>query len=195
MAIILFGGSFDPVHNGHLAMARAALDFLPSARLVMIPAACSPFKMGRSMASEQHRLAMCRLAVGDDPHITVSDIEFSMEKPSYTVRTVERLQLETADDYYFLCGADSFLSLARWKEYQKLLSMVSFLVANRDGAADDALQAQKRWVEQNGGTAYLLSMPRVDVSSTQVRQDATEQSHLLPPLVARYIQENGLYKE
>lgn len=198
MATILFGGSFDPIHNGHLAMAKAALHHLPQATLLLIPAACSPFKTDRAMTDEAHRLAMCRLAAKEDPRIAVTDMEFYMEKPSYTVRTVEALLQKKPDDYYFLCGADAFLSLHRWKEYHKLIGMVTFLAVDRSGALPEQMLWQKQAIEQDGGQVVLLTMEQIPVSSTQIRQAIAENQSvhtMVPPLVARYLLENHLYKE
>ena len=198
MATILFGGSFDPIHNGHFSMAKTALDFLPQAELLLIPAACSPFKTQSKAADPTHRLAMCRLAADNHPRMQVTDVEFHLETPSYTVRTVEALQKAKQDSYYFLCGADSFLSLQRWKEYEKLIGLVTFLAVNRDDSRPHEMTAQKEQIEADGGKVILLNMPKVAVSSTQIRnairlgQPLTD---LVPPLVAQYIQENNLYKE
>ncbi len=198
MAIILFGGSFDPIHNGHLAMAQAALSLLPEAHLWIIPAACSPFKTNQRVTAEKHRLAMCRLATQNHPRITVTDVEFTLPKPSYTVCTVEHLQKQHPDRYYFLCGADAFLSLEKWKDYPKLFQMVTFLVADRQGAKEGALAAQKKWVESKGGNVAFLPMEKVPLSSTAVRtgllQSPPEFSGV-PKAVAEYIKHNKLYQE
>jgi nicotinate-nucleotide adenylyltransferase len=198
MEIILFGGSFDPIHNGHLAMMQTALDFLPHARLVLMPAACSPFKTHKTQTAEQHRLQMCRLATEKMNRVSVSDMEFFMEKPSYTIRTVEKLQNQQAGDYYFLCGADSFLSLDKWKEYERLIQKVTFLVINRGEGSLDRLEGQKAFVERLGGGAHILKMEKHPASSTLVREQIKAQKidrQLLCSSVLRYIQENGLYKE
>lgn len=198
MAIILFGGSFDPIHNGHLSMAQAALSFLPDAQLWLIPAACSPFKTSQRVTAENHRLAMCRLATQNQPRIAVTDVEFTLPKPSYTVHTVAHLQKEHPDAYYFLCGADAFLSLAQWKDYEQLFKMVTFLVADRQGANEGALDAQKEWVEQKGGRVQFLPMEKVPLSSTIVRAALTKTPRDtcgVPQAVAEYIRQNKLYQE
>ncbi len=198
MATILFGGSFDPIHNGHLAMVQAAKDCLPKASVLLLPAACSPFKTHRSAARPDHRLAMCRLAVQGEERTQVSDLEFHLPTPSYTVKTVRYLQNLAADSYYFLCGADSYLSLPLWHEYADLLKRVTFLVAHRLGSEEEQLSQQQAWVEQNGGQTIFLPMKQLPVSSSQVRQCLLEGKSietLVPPAVLRYIQENHLYQE
>lgn len=198
MATIVFGGSFNPVHIGHLFMAQAALKQVPNATLIWMPAACSPFKTNQSLADEHHRYAMCKLAAENDPRMQVSDLEFTMEKPSYTVHTIERLRSQKNDNYYFLCGADSFLSLLRWKEIERLSKMVTFLVANREGSSRELLEEQKEKIEQLGGTVLFLPMEECPISSSQLRlalSKGVTQCDFLTPKVLRYIQENSLYRE
>jgi len=198
LATIVFGGSFDPIHTGHIAMAKVALDYLPQARLLMIPAACSPFKTDSTSASEIHRLSMCRLATANQPRITVSDIEFTLPKPSFTVHTIQALLKKENDTYYFLCGADAFLSLQRWKDYETLVKLVSFLVVDRSEYPRQKLVEQKERVEGLGGRADILNMPLVTVSSTQIRQRLQNRQslhNLVDPAVERYLMENNLYRE
>ena len=198
MATILFGGSFDPVHLGHFAMAKAALNVVPNATLVWMPAACSPFKISRKMASEHHRYEMCKLMAKADPRMTVSDLEFTLPKPSYTIHTVTRLLQEKTDEYYFLCGADAFLSLFQWKDAQLLVKMVRFLVVGRENCSDIALLNQKKEVEKCGGTVLFVPMEQHPISSSNVRKylaHGAEQNEFLSFEVFRYIQENNLYRE
>ena len=198
MATIVFGGSFDPIHLGHLAMAQAALDYLPTAKLLLIPAACSPFKTNRIMAKNEHRLAMCRLVAQQDERISVSDIEFHLPKPSFTVHTIHRLLNDQPDQYYFLCGADSFLTLPKWKSYEILAKSVTFLVADRCDCQQKQLQDMHHHISGVGGHSVVLSMPRVDVSSTQIRRQLQNQQSLaglVSPEVERYLVENALYRE
>ncbi len=198
LATILFGGSFNPVHLGHLAMARVALKRFPSATLLWMPAACSPFKTNQTLASEHHRLAMCQLVSQDDPRMKVSDLEFTLDKPSYTVHTVKKLKELQPDQYYFLCGADAFLSLFRWKNIEELVTLVTFLVANREEVPGEILEQQKNSLEKLGGKVIFLDMEPCPVSSTDIRDSLKNHpsSHkFIHPKVLRYIQENRLYGE
>ncbi len=197
MPTVLFGGSFNPVHNGHLRLARAALSALPGAKLLWLPAACSPFKTGRAMAAERHRYAMCALAAAGESAMAVSDAEFSLPAPSYTVQTVEWFLHNRPDEYWFLCGADAFLSLSRWRSPERLVTLTGFAVADR-GAGQAALQRQKAAVEAAGGRVLLLPMEPEAVSSSAIRdrlRAGQPITGLVPPAVEQYIRENALYKE
>ena len=197
MSVILFGGSFDPFHNGHLAMAQAAKTAFPAARLVIVPAARSPFKGHLAPAANHHRLAMCRLGA-QALQAEVSDWEMQAGGPSYTVRTVRSFLQAQPDEYWFLCGADSFVTLPMWREYETLLALTGFLVACRNDTPALRLQAAAEQVRRQGGRVQLLAMPPVPVSSTAVRAAARageDVSAFVPAPVARYIQENKLYQE
>ncbi len=198
MAIILFGGSFNPVHLGHLAMAKSALKQFPSAKLIWMPAACSPFKTNQNLAEEYHRYAMCELMAKEDPRMTASDLEFTLEKPSYTIHTVRKLRETHMEEIYFLCGADAFLSLFQWKNIEELAKSVTFLVANRKELSQEILIKQQEALKKIGGTVVFLDMEPWPVSSTEIRErlkgDFLNHS-FIHPNVYRYIQENRLYGE
>ena len=197
MATILFGGSFNPVHLGHFAMAKAALERFPNASLIWMPAACSPFKTNQPLAGEEHRFEMCRIMVQNDTRMQVSDLEFTLDKPSYTIHTVRRLMEQKQDDFYFLCGADSYLSLFGWKEIESLAQMVTFLVVNRKGNDSSLLKEQEKNLQAIGGRTVFLFMDEYPVSSTELRRQLSKGNYVsgLHPDVFRYIQENNLYKE
>ncbi len=198
LSTIIFGGSFDPVHLGHFAMAKAALSVIPEATLLWMPAACSPFKTNQKMASERHRYEMCKLMAQEDSRMVVSDLEFSMTKPSYTIDTVKRLLQDKQDVYYFLCGADAFLSLFQWKDAKTLMKLVRFLVVSRKEVTNKELLQQKIEVEKNGGTVLFVPMEQHPISSTELRKmpvDGMQQNKFLSAKVIRYIQENNLYRE
>ena len=198
MAIILFGGSFNPVHLGHVAMAKAALKYLPCANFIWMPAACSPFKTNQNLAEEHHRFAMCELVAEEDSRMTVSNLEFTLEKPSYTIHTVKKLLENTTEKLYFLCGADAFLSLFQWKDIDQLVTLVTFLVVNREEVPPERLKRQQEALEKIGGKVDFLNMEPWPVSSTEIRENLKANFSNYPyihPKVLRYIQENGLYRE
>lgn len=179
-------------------MAKAALTALPNSCLLWMPAACSPFKTEQKMVSEEHRYAMCCLVAKGDSRMAVSDLEFSLPKPSYTIDTVRRLVQDKKDDYYFLCGADAFLSLFRWKEIESLVKLVRFLVVARKDFSEVALWEQKEKIEQIGGSVQIVAMEEHPVSSTELRQKLLQgdcKTQYLPEEIFNYIQENRLYRE
>ena len=197
MTTIIFGGSFDPVHNGHVALMKCALEFSGADRLFMIPAGVSPFKTHRDMAGNRHRLCMCRLAAKGMDNVFVSDIEFTLSKPSYTVNTLRALKSKYPDDeFILLCSADAFLSFKEWKDYRDILSMCRILTVVRKGHNRDEVAAFVSEI----GKSQMMEMPPVYISSTAIR-NAVKQNDLnllykyLPQPVADYIMNKNLYKE
>lgn len=197
MTTIIFGGSFDPVHKGHIALALSALDFTGADRLFMIPAGVSPFKTGYSMADNNHRLEMCRLATENYEKIIVSDLEFSLPQPSYTVNTLMKLREIYPDDrFILLCGSDAFITLDQWKDYKTLLASCDILTTVRN--EDEAQQVKTKAKQfQASGNILIMDMPKVPVSSTAIRNSSQKGCLLreyLPEGVAEYIQNNNLYR-
>ena len=192
--IIIFGGTFDPPHLGHSAMAGAALSLLPGARLIVIPTALPPHKQSGT-ADGTARLEMCRLAFNHLP-AEVSDIELHRDGPSYTSDTMSELgRLYPEVRLYFLCGMDMFVTLDRWHESEKLKQGLTFLVAGRPGNPDrDAAIAA---FVSAGGRALAVDMPPCEISSTVVREllrGGYSAAHMLSSGVDKYILSNKLYK-
>ena len=194
--ILLFGGTFNPIHNGHLAMADAALRQFPGSRLLLIPTAVPPHKPGDGLASSEHRMEMCRLAIADHPCINLSDIEVRRGGLSYTVQTVRALAKEfPGAEFVFLCGEDMFLTLAQWREWRWLCEHLAFAVASRPGAAH-LLAGALRDFAALGGRAELLDWSPKQVSSTEIRRRAASGESievLVPPAVNSYISQHHLY--
>lgn len=195
----LFGGSFDPVHRGHIAMARAALSLLPVERVIFIPAAFSPLKDERARATDADRLAMLRLAVADEQHFDVTDMEIVRGGISYTVDTLrEWRRLHPADGIVFIAGMDSLLTLHKWREPLEVIRLCRFVTFKRPGVPppraedlgfEDVTVAEKL-------VADIIDGPLCDVSSSKIRRRAAageNVGNLVPQAVARYIADNGLY--
>ena len=132
MRLGVFGGTFDPVHVGHLAIARAALEAVPLDRVLFVPARRSPLKERGPFASEADRLAMLETAIADEPRFSLSHAELEREGPSYTVETLERLAGD--DELFLILGSDALADFPRWKDPERIARLVTLLVADRPGA-------------------------------------------------------------
>ncbi len=187
----LFGGSFDPVHEAHLALARSALAALALDELRWIPAG-QPWQKARTMTPALHREAMLRLAIEGEPRFVLDRIELERSGPSYTIDTVRELAArEPGSEWLLLIGADQYAGLHTWREWRELLGLVTLAVANRPGerpAADAEVARHPHAV---------VPLPLLDVSATEIRERTAggqDISKLVPPQVARYIEIHGLYK-
>lgn len=198
MKIGIYGGSFNPVHNGHLHLLQGFQEALGFDRILMVPTCQPPHKTGREMASAADRLSMCRAATqGMGEWLTVSDVEIQRTGRSYTIDTVRELQQALAGDFALLMGEDMFLTLQCWREAAALMAAVEICVVPRSGgSAAVADQAQKLKMAF-GARVQVVPLAYMPVSSTQIRalvRSGAETAGLLPPQVAAYIEKRGLYR-
>lgn len=202
MRIGLFGGSFNPIHAGHLIASRAVAEHLRLDKLYLIPAAVPPHRNPKSLAAPQHRLEMLRLAAKGEPLFEVSDYEISQPGPSYTILTVQefRRQLGEAVDLYWLIGADSLVELANWYEVERLVDLCQVVTAARPGWDQPDLSGLSRRVSRaqiERLEAGILRTPRIDISASEIRRRVAEGlsiRYLVPDAVAEYIAAQGLYR-
>jgi nicotinate-nucleotide adenylyltransferase len=221
MRIAFFGGTFDPPHCGHIAIARAALTRLGLDQVLVAPVGTQPLKGGSSHSSFEDRLAMVRLAVAAEGGLTASSVDSPLRggQPNYTFDTLHRLRdlLLPTDELFCLLGADSFLTLRRWRHCAKLLLFCDFIVAGRPGFSLKQVNAAlPRGVENtgeqreagftrftlagpSGQTAGLFLLPDLDqdISATEIRTalaEGSEQQTVLAPAVAEYIRSHALYR-
>ena len=190
----ILGGTFNPPHRGHLALARHATSELGLDRVVLMPAYSAPHKGDEEDPGPQRRLAMCRLAVAGDPGLEVCDLEIERGGPSYTVDTLRAIDQSHPDnELTFIVGADMALTLPTWREPHALVGLARLAVAEREhGAQGDVLQV----LAPLGADVAFLDMPAVDISSSLVRErvhDGESIEGLVEPAVAAYIAEHGLY--
>lgn len=204
----VFGGTFDPVHNGHLQLAHLAIKEVGLEQLLFIPAAQPPHK-NRVLTPIKHRVAMLEIVCRDSDNLVCSSIESSLPKPSYTVDTLSELQkrFPESTDFFFIIGSDAFVDLMTWKAYLTLLSMVQIVVSPRAGYSDHFLHSflntigythtDNRWsAEYPKKDITLLSRPPQGVSSSDVRKilaNNGDTTTMLHPDVSLYIQKNNLY--
>jgi nicotinate-nucleotide adenylyltransferase len=195
MRRLCFGGSFNPVHHGHLICARAVAEAAGFDQVVLLPSALSPHKLqAKNLADAGHRLAMCRLAVEGDPAFAVDDVEVGRPGPSYTIDTVRLLHKGGWDQVFWLIGADMVSILPTWREPEALLQEVQFVVMARPGWSFNwqSLPPPYRRLEAN-----VVPTPLLDISSTMVRQRVAagrSVRYLVPPAVEDYLDKTGLYR-
>ncbi len=185
----ILGGTFDPPHNGHIAIAETAIRKLKLEEVIFVPAKLPPHKSSEKISSRQDRLAMLRLAVGGKERIEISEIEFDRRGPSYTVDTLAELQKQNPDDeFYFLIGADNISEMESWHQPEKILEMVKVVAAGRPGFS--AAGKFAAMIES-------FDMTPVNISSTIIREKVRSDqsiSGLLPAAVEEYILKQKLYK-
>lgn len=219
MRVALFGGTFDPVHCGHLAIARAAAERFSLGLVYFVPADVPPHKRNRQLTDFQHRYAMLALATADDKRFVPSLLDAPAGGPNYSIDTVRRLksQLRKSDRLYYLIGMDAFKDISTWHQAEQLLAECEFIVASRPGfslaeigralpeklrPSNDVLQSLAKQqpsgtIALPGATIHLLSDVKERVSSTQVRAAAKKSVNQLaryvPRLVAEYVKKEHLY--
>jgi nicotinate-nucleotide adenylyltransferase len=193
----LFGGTFDPIHQGHLFLCRAFYEALGLDRVVLIPTVHPPHKPGAVAASFPHRLAMCRLAAASLPFVEVDDLEFSLNTSGFFVEVVrEYARRYPGIPLYLLCGADTFLSLSSWYQAREVLRMVTPCTVMRPGAQANEVYKAAAFLERWQVKPVLLDLSGPDISSSDVRQcleQGQDPGEALAPPVMDYIRTHHLY--
>ncbi|GAB4237242.1 MAG: nicotinate-nucleotide adenylyltransferase [Deltaproteobacteria bacterium] len=212
--IALFGGTFDPFHNGHLRMAIEVREGLSLPDLFIVPAANPPHKPHRPMAPARDRLAMARAAVEGVEGLSVLDLELRREGPSYSLLTVREVAAaDPGAELLFVIGADAFAEIATWHRYSELLASCDFLLLPRPGTLPESSFPAGVRIEKAGNGCYSLpgrsfrlpggrrllcpALPVLDISSRSIREKVRRGGSLrglVPPEVERYIADHGLYR-
>lgn len=192
----IYGGSFSPPHNGHVAACKHFIEALSLDTLLVMPTYVSPHKQNKNVVSADHRLAMTRLAFADLPSVTVSDYECNKGGVSYTADTLAHFAKE--GELFFLCGTDMFLSLQEWYHTEVIFQNATIVVVNREHGCEDAIQsACKRYQEDYEGVrVVVLANEVLPLSSTQIRNAIAKGenvSSMIPHAVEVYIREHSLY--
>ena len=191
MKLGLFGGTFNPIHNGHLALLHRMKQALSLDRVLVIPAAAPPHKDGADVVCGEHRLAMCRLAVEGMDGVEVSDLELSRGGKSYTADTLHAIDsLYPQDECYLLVGGDSLLTLESWNRAEEIRRLCTVAAMAREPGEEAALLKQSEHLNAAGWQTVVVSGEPIVTSSTAYRQGETQE---LPGAVADYIAQNGLY--
>jgi len=193
----IMGGTFDPIHYGHLVTAEGVRHQFRLEKVIFVPTGKPPHK-DREITNPYDRLAMTRLAVASNPHFEVSDIEVKKTEVSYTIDTIKQMrELYPSSRLYFITGADAILEILTWRNIEKLLSMCCFIAATRPGYNLQNLEQKLKGLpERFMRKIFSIVVPALAISSTDIRERVREGrpiKYLLPETVERYIKEHGLY--
>jgi nicotinate-nucleotide adenylyltransferase len=195
-SIGILGGTFDPIHHGHLVIAEEAREALGLERVLLVPAATPPHKPGRPLSGAADRLAMVELAIVDNPHFAVSRLELDRGGVSYTVDTLLELREAGIDDPWFILSAEALAGLSSWREPDRVLRLCRLAVVPRGGFASlDASWLAERFPGSESRVAFLPG-PLLPISGSVVRRRAAagrSVRYLVPDAVARYIADHHLY--
>ena len=200
MQIGAFGGTFDPIHIGHLTVAEEVRLKLGLSRLIFIPAGQPWLKADRSISPAEHRLAMLSLAIEDNPHFTISTIDVDRPGPSYTVDTIDAIkhELGTKVRLYFLLGSDALKELPQWKEPSRLVQICQLVAFNRPGSSISSLELLESAIPGVSQRVSFVEVSQIEISATQIRKRAAKGASLrdlVPQSVERYIREQRLYTQ
>ena len=206
----LFGGTFNPIHLGHLRGAEEIREVFHLEEMIFVPSSIPPHKMTEEVIEASHRLEMVRLAVSGNPYFSVSDVEISRPGKSYSIETIKYFQERRQDTFFFILGSDAFVEIETWKEFQNLFSLCHFIVMTRPGSQKEIpplpralapnfryASEKKAWVHVSGYMLYFKEISFLDISSTKVRElieKGRSVRYLIPPEVETYIREHSLYR-
>jgi len=193
MKIGILGGSFDPIHNGHLNMALKSYEQYDLDEVWLIPNGNAPHKDTDKMADALHRMAMCELVAEEYPFLKTCDIEITSEEYSYTYITVTKLkEMYPEHEFYFIMGADSLDYFEKWRKPEIIASVCKILVINRDEFSEEDMAEKISKINAIfPADIYIVHCPKVDVSSTELRNKLNRNDVL--PAVYNYICDNDLY--
>ena len=197
--VAMFGGSFNPVHLGHIGLAKEFIAKLNLDKMLIMPTFIPPHKSAKDMASTEHRYNMCVRAFANVEKTEVSDLEIQRKGSSYTVDTLKQLkEIYTDSNLFLITGADMFMTIENWREPQTILELATICTAPRDKTNYNELKKHEKLLNSIGGRCKILKSPIMKVSSTEVRELIKLQKpiqSLTGVEVEKYIQQNDIYKE
>lgn len=194
----VLGGTFDPIHYGHLVIAEEAHARLGLQEVLIVPARVPPHKRGKRVTSEEHRVAMVRLAIASNPHFRLHTIDLDRDGPSHTADTLELLKGETGAELYFIIGEDSLLDLPRWHQPARILAQCRLVVMSRPGYPEPDLRGLEHIRPASVRESIVVRAPQLEISSTELRQRVAVGlpiKYQAPEAVEEYIYRHGLYRQ
>ncbi|MBU3200641.1 nicotinate-nucleotide adenylyltransferase [Clostridium estertheticum] len=195
----IFGGTFDPIHIGHIHIAYEALYSLKLDKILFMPAGNPPNKLNKQITDSKIRYDLVNKAIEGESNFEISDYEINKKENSYTYETIELFSnVQSKTEWYFLIGADSLIDLDNWKNVDRLLNSCRLVVYNRAGFELEKILKQKRYLENKYHNKIIfLDMPIIDISSTSIRKSIKEGrniNYLLPKGVEKIVEKLKLYK-
>ncbi len=199
--IAVMGGTFDPIHYGHLVAAEAVRDRFQLDKVIFIPAGNPPHKNSKNITDSSHRYNMTMLATATNPYFEVSRIEIDRKGITYTVDTIKQLRALycAIDELYFITGADAVLEILTWHKVEELLKLCNFVAATRPGFDLRDLEQKLHEIKSKyGKEIFHIEIPSLAISSTDIRNRVRSNhtiKYLLPESVEQYILKYGIYRE
>jgi nicotinate-nucleotide adenylyltransferase len=207
----LFGGTFNPIHLGHLRGAEEIRQAFDLAEVIFIPASIPPHKTAEEVIDAKHRLEMVKLATEDNPCFSTTDIELSRPDKSYSIDTIRYFRERHSESLFFILGSDAFLEIETWREFQILFALCNFIVMTRPGFQKNFSSSLlpkslsslfrhekgKAWVHASGHTLHFKEITVLDISSTKIRElieKGESIRYLVPGKVEAYVRDQGLYR-
>jgi len=194
----VLGGTFDPIHNGHIIVAEVTRFWLNFDEVLFVPAGQPWLKEGSSILAAEHRVQMVHLAIANEPCFKLSTVEIDRAGPSYTVDTIAELQAQvgSGDELFFILGWDSLAKLPQWREPSRLIKMCHLVAVSRPGYPCPALNSLEAVIPGLSQRLILLDKPEVDIDATEIRKRVAQGlsiRHLVPEPVDGYIRQHKLY--
>lgn len=199
MRIGVMGGTFDPIHVGHLVAAEEVWAQLELEYVIFVPAGLPPHKLANNISHTEHRLAMVKLAIASNPHFTLSRVDIDRFGPCYTVETIEILRDKWGPEaeIYFIMGSDSLADILTWHKPKRLIRLCRLAVVMRPGYEVD-MEALDSYLPGIAMRVQFIEAPALDISSTDIQRRVREGlpiRYQVPEAVEKYIYEHRLYKE
>lgn len=200
MKIAIMGGTFDPIHIGHLILAERVRDSKELDQVIFIPTGVNPLKKDKNISSSVHRLEMLRLAIESNPYFSISTIEIERGGLSYTIDTLRALRVKYKDDdLYFIIGSDIIFQLEKWKDFKELFKLCKFILVDRPGNEYKEIDEKIQELNINYQLSFeRITLPLMDISSSDIRNRVKSKKsikYLVPTNVEDYIKKHKLYLE
>lgn len=193
----IFGGTFNPIHNGHINLVNKISEKVSLDRILVIPTNIPPHKITNNLAEDEARLEMCRLAFEDNLKAEISDYEIKQGGKSYTILTIEHLiNIYPDDEFYLIIGSDMLLTFHEWKDYQKILKLCTIVAAARSKADIEKIEPYAHKLIVMGGKCIVVDVEPYEISSSQLREliaNKEQYTCYLPEKVVKYIANKKLY--